>query len=163
MIAAAFLRIPKAHSQTESSLRKLELRIFQKVNELRKERNAPDLIWNEFVASEARRHAANMSARHFFAHEDPQRGDIDKRLNRSSIEWNRCAENIYREKGFEDPVDDVTQSWLNSPEHRRNMMDSGLAETGVGAFMQPDGTAFIVQIYIKNYFIIKTQSPAKKK
>jgi uncharacterized protein YkwD len=163
IMAAVLLKIPNAHSEPESRLRDLERRIYQKVNEIRRERQAPVLSWNEDLASEARRHANNMSARSFFAHQDPKRGDIDQRLNLAAIEWNRCAENIYREKGFDDPVGDAVQSWLESPEHRRNMLDSGLAETGVGAFMQRDGTMYIVQIFIKNSFTIKTQLPDGKK
>ncbi len=152
--------IPEGYCEPESDLRNLERQIYQKVNEVRSKHRAPHLSWNEALASEARRHANNMSTRHFFAHIDPKRGDIDQRLNLSGIEWNRCAENIYKERGLKNPVEEAVQSWLSSPEHRRNMLDLGLAETGIGAVMQRDGTIYIVQVFIKNDFVIKTKTPA---
>jgi uncharacterized protein YkwD len=143
--------LPGSNPEAESDLRKLEQQIFQKVNAARAENQAPQLSWKEELASEARRHAGNMAARRFFSHEDPKRGELAKRLDTSGINWNRCAENIYREQGLQNPADDAVQAWLQSPGHRRNMLDHGFAETGVGVAVQPDGSIYVVQVFIRTY------------
>jgi uncharacterized protein YkwD len=143
--------LPGNYPESESNLRKLEQQIFQKVNEARAEKQASQLSWKEELASEARRHAENMAIRHFFSHEDPKRGEISKRLDASGVNWNRCAENIYREQGLQNPAEDAVQSWLQSPGHRQNMLDHGFAETGIGAAVQPDGTIYLVQVFTRTY------------
>jgi uncharacterized protein YkwD len=151
LVIAATPGLPGNYPESESSLRKLEQQIFQNVNVVRTENQAYELCWKEDLASEARRHAKNMASRDFFSHEDPKRGEISERLDASGINWNRCAENIYREQGLKNPAEDAVQSWLKSPGHRKNMLDRGLAETGIGAAMQPDGTIYVVQVFTRTY------------
>jgi uncharacterized protein YkwD len=151
LLLAVTTGLPGSHPESESSLRKLEQQIFQKVNVARDENQAPQLSWKEELASEARRHAGNMAARRFFSHEDPKRGDISKRLDTSGINWSRCAENIYREQGLPNPADDAVQAWLRSSGHRKNMLDGGFAETGVGIAAQPDGTIYVVQVFTRTF------------
>jgi uncharacterized protein YkwD len=149
-------------SEAEAGLRDLERQIQEKVNSERRENQLAPLIWNEELALEARRHAKNMAERHFFSHEDPKRGEISRRLDSSGIEWNRCAENLYKEKDVPNPAEDAVKSWLQSPGHRRNMLDSGLAETGIGVANADDGTIYVVQVFIKRFIVLKTQTPSHK-
>jgi uncharacterized protein YkwD len=128
-------------------LRKIELQVHQIVNQERSSLRLPELIWNEQLAAEARRHAIRIANAHFFAHQDPIRGDIDQRLDRSGIEWLRCAENLY-EGSTHDFVKDAVRVWLLSSGHRKNMLDSMFSETGVGVAMRQDKTFVIVQEYI---------------
>jgi len=131
-----------------NELNSLECRVHDSVNTERHSHGLKKLLWNESLADEARRHAANMAHRQFFSHTDPTRGDLAERLDRAGIAWNRCSENIYKEKGIRDPAADVVTAWMNSPGHRKNLMDLWMVEAGVGVAMQPDGTMLIVQAYI---------------
>ncbi len=133
---------------TDDSLHDIELQVQQEVNDARLSAHIPQLVWNENLAVEARRHARNMAARQFFSHQDPTRGDISRRLDKSGIDWMRCAENLYSEKGFNNPAREAVKTWLDSPGHRRNMLDSMMSEAGVGAALKSDGTLLIVQVYI---------------
>jgi uncharacterized protein YkwD len=151
LMLAATPVLPGSNPESESKLRKLEQQIFRMVNDARNENQAPQLCWKEELASEARRHAGNMVARRFFSHDDPKRGEISKRLDTSGINWNRCAENIYREQGLDNPAEDAVKEWLQSPGHRRNMLDRGFADTGVGVAVQPDGTIYVVQVFTRTY------------
>lgn len=130
-------------------LRRLELQVHHAVNQERIRRKLPRLEWSESMAVEARRHAGNMARYRFFAHADPKRGDIDERLDRSGIQWRRCAENLYEQKGDRDNlVPFAVKAWLNSPGHRRNMLDSLFTDAGVGAAVRKDGTVLLVQNFI---------------
>ncbi len=130
------------------NLRSLELQVYRKVNQTRQAARVRGLIWNERLATEARKHAGNMAGQHFFAHKDPARGDLSRRFDTSGVRWSRCAENLYKGNGIRKPADSAVRAWTRSPGHRRNMLDSRLKETGVGAALQRDGTLFIVQEFL---------------
>ena len=128
-------------------LHKIELQVHQAVNQARNSRHLPELAWNEPLAAEARRHASRIVSGRFFAHQDPVRGDIDRRLNRSGIEWMRCAENLYEGDNHE-LAKEAVKAWLLSEGHRRNMLDSMFSDAGVGIAFKKDKTVVIVQEYI---------------
>ncbi len=128
-------------------LRSIELRVHEIVNRERSSHRKPELVWSEPLAAEARRHANRIASGRFFSHQDPVRGDIDRRLNKSGIEWLRCAENIY-EGNSRDLAGDAVKAWLQSSGHRKNMLDSMFSEDGVGVAVRRDRTIVIVQEYI---------------
>jgi len=131
-------------------LRRVELQVHQNVNRTRSAAGIRQLAWNENLAAEARRHAGNMARKNFFAHNDPARGDLSVRLDRSGINWSRCAENLYEEKGVSMPAEQAVEAWLRSRNHRRNMLDSKLEETGVGVALRKDGALVIVQEFLSD-------------
>ena len=128
-------------------LRKIELQVHEIVNRERISRHIPELNWSEALAGEARRHAARIANGRFFSHQDPVRGDIDIRLNKSGIEWIRCGENLY-EGDSGNLARDAVKTWLESSGHRKNMLDSKFSETGVGIAVRKDKTIVVVQEYI---------------
>jgi uncharacterized protein YkwD len=130
-------------------LRNIELQVHQAVNQARSAHHLPELTWNEQLAAESRRHALRIVNGHFFAHQDPVRGDIDRRLNRSGIEWMRCAENLY-EGESRDLAREAVRAWLLSDGHRKNMLDSMFSDAGVGVAVKRDKKIVIVQEYIFN-------------
>ena len=141
------LRLENA-TTTADNLHDIELEVQQEVNQVREIAKIPQLNWDEKLATEARRHAKNMAVRDFFSHTDPALGDVNNRLDRSGIEWMRCAENLFLERGFSNPAKRAVQTWLDSPGHRKNMLDSKFSETGVGIAVRKDKTIVVVQEYI---------------
>jgi uncharacterized protein YkwD len=142
----SFLLEPSAPNTED--LREIERLVHKEVNQLRQSANIAQLSWNEALAAEARQHAQNMAGNGFFAHEDPVRGDLASRLNQLGIRWHRCAENLYEKSRSSDPAKEAVNAWFDSPNHRRNMMNSVFRYTGVGAALQSDGTLIIVQQYL---------------
>jgi uncharacterized protein YkwD len=142
----SFLSEPAA--TTAENLRNIEQQIHQEVNRVRATAHIPTLSWSEPLAAEARRHAKNLAGRRFFAHEDPARGDLASRLDKSGINWLRCAENLYEQGGSSNPAQGAVKAWLDSAGHRKNMMDSMFSDSGVGVALQRDGTLVVVQEYM---------------
>jgi uncharacterized protein YkwD len=128
-------------------LHSVEMQVHQIVNQARNSYHLPELTWNEQLAAEARRHASRIASGRFFAHQDPVRGDIDRRLNKSGIEWMRCAENLY-EGDAGNLANEAVRAWLKSEGHRKNMLDSMFSDAGVGIAIKRDKTIVIVQEYI---------------
>jgi uncharacterized protein YkwD len=143
------LVVSPPRSQAQINVRGTERRVFEEVNRVRRAQGLERLEWNERLAQEARRQALNMAARRFFAHRDPVRGDIAERLNASHIEWRNCAENLSQERGYDDPVAVAVQGWLESPGHRKNMLDKVMTQTGVGVAIEGLDTVLIVQDFIR--------------
>lgn len=76
----------------------------------------------------ARAHSADMAARDYFDHNTPEGLTPWDRADKAGV-TNLGAENIAR--GQKTP-DAVMRAWMNSPGHRRNILDCGLKTLGVG-------------------------------
>jgi uncharacterized protein YkwD len=61
------------------------------------------------------------------------------------------GENIYlnRDTDRAKLAERAVKAWLNSPEHRVNMLSSDFATTGVGIARAADGTAYVTQDFAK--------------
>jgi len=125
----------------------LERQVFELVNNERTYRGLSRLKWDDRLAAEARRQAANMATRYFFSHVDPVRGDLPERLTQARIPWSHCAENLFQELGYEDPARVAALDWMKSPGHRANILDKEVTHAGVGAARRSDGTLFLAQVF----------------
>ena len=99
------------------------------VNAKRRSMGCPELIWDDRVAAIASAHSADMDSRNFFSHTNPEGRDPFERLQKSDVTFSVAAENIAfgPKTGHE-----VYDTWLDSPGHRRNMLDCRFTRHGVG-------------------------------
>jgi uncharacterized protein YkwD len=89
-----------------------------------------------------------MTQARFFSHVDPRFGKPAQRLTRAGIRWKSCAENIHRSRGHSDPVRVALNGWLNSPGHRKNILDTTYTQTGVGVTVSAGGVYTITQLFV---------------
>ena len=123
-------------------------RIFSRINELRELHGSPALRWSEPVAVCAKQQSLRKVELRFPGHEDPERGGVSERLHAAGIAWGRCGENIFMEKGWEDPVNFAVVFWWYSPGHQENMLNPAYTESGVGLALGEDGAWFVTQIFL---------------
>ena len=99
------------------------------VNAKRRSMGCPELIWDDRVAAIASTHSRDMDSRNFFSHTNPEGRDPFDRLQKSDVAFSAAAENIAfgPKTGHE-----VYETWLDSPGHRRNMLDCSFTRHGVG-------------------------------
>ena len=99
------------------------------LNAKRRSIGCPELKWDDRVATIASSHSADMGSRNFFSHTDPDGKGPFERLQESKVVFSAAAENIAlgAKTGRE-----VYDTWLNSPGHRRNMLDCRFTRHGVG-------------------------------
>ncbi len=121
---------------------------FDAVNQARARHGLARLAWDDKVAALALSHSRRMRDLRFFAHEDPERGSIARRIRGTGIAWNALAENIYSEKGLGDPAGEAVNAWLDSPGHRRNMLGRPFTRTGVGVVTDGRGEYWFTQIFV---------------
>ena len=77
----------------------------------------------------AREHSSDMCARGYFDHTGLDGRDPFDRLRDGGVRFSSAGENIAQ--GQRD-ADDVHTAWMNSPGHRRNILDGDYGRIGVG-------------------------------
>lgn len=142
------------------NIRDMEKRLFDAINNQRGHAGIADLIWSEPLANAAREQSANMLQRGFFSHVDPIRGDLAARLQASGIQWLRCGENLFTEKGHIEPVWTAVVEWMHSPGHKQNILQPEFTHSGIGIARSPDAKYFMTQIFTRP--AAKAPVPAKK-
>ncbi|HVW85523.1 MAG TPA: CAP domain-containing protein, partial [Bryobacteraceae bacterium] len=116
----------------ERDLHEFARRIFDRANELRSLRGAPVLQWREDLARCAREQSLRKAKLRFPGHNDPERGDIAQRLRTAGIPWTLCGENVFQERGWDDPVNFAIVFWWYSAGHQANMLNPAYTDSGVG-------------------------------
>ncbi|MFE1776135.1 CAP domain-containing protein [Streptomyces sp. NPDC059008] len=99
------------------------------VNAERTGHGCPPVRWNAVLQRAAQRHSDDMATRHFFDHTNPDGADAGERITRAGYAWSSYGENI--SVGRATPSAVMT-AWMDSPGHRRNILQCDLADIGVG-------------------------------
>jgi uncharacterized protein YkwD len=89
-----------------------------------------------------------MAQRDFFSHTDPERGDLAARMRTAGVRWRLLAENLFEQRGCADAVQCAVDGWLNSPGHKRNLLDAHYTDTGIGIASNKRGTVYYTQIFL---------------
>ena len=127
-------------------LERVRAEMLARVNEERNKAGIALLRANSRLDQAAQRHAEDMLARHYFAHESPEGKTVRDRARAAGYDWRNIGENI-AEGQFS--VDEVMDTWMHSPGHRRNILDRGFKELGVGlAFGRSGGTYRTVWVQV---------------
>jgi uncharacterized protein YkwD len=104
--------------------------IINAINEQRSLRNLVTLNTNSKLTEAAQSKSDDMQARHYFAHVDPDGHYIwDKIVADGYTPYLELGENIAIE--FYD-TDSLINAWMNSPEHRENILNAGFQDQGMG-------------------------------
>jgi uncharacterized protein YkwD len=100
-----------------------------RVNAARKRAGLKPLQLNSRLDQAAQRHAEDMLAHGYFAHRSPSGTTVRERSKAAGYAWRAIGENIaYGQTS----VDEVIETWLESPGHRRNILSPDFRELGVG-------------------------------
>ena len=87
------------------------------------------LAMNDKLHQAASSHSADMIARDFFSHTNPDGQGLSERLAEVGYNWWTWGENIAA--GYASP-EAVMSGWMNSPGHRANILNCNYTEIGVG-------------------------------
>jgi len=124
--------------------------LLQVVNRRRWEHGkAPPLKWNDALAHAALDHSRSMAQDDFFGHKGSDLSSPWDRIDAAAYEnWYVLAENIAA--GYQS-AEEVVQAWLESPQHRENLLNPELHEAGIGYYFeaadQYPGTAWGYEHY----------------
>jgi uncharacterized protein YkwD len=135
-------------------------RIYDLINQQRKQNGVESLAVDSGVTDAAIGHSVNMARRNIFSHVIDGKGP-DDRLREQNVTFTGWGENIvydwcqtngqpsWNVAGF--AQESVTR-WMNSPGHRRNILNPNFNYTGIGvAAIERDGRGYIyaTQVFIQ--------------
>jgi len=131
-----------------ASVARLEGEVVERVNRIRTQRGLPPLQIDPELAALARAHSCRMARQGFFAHTSPSDGTVADRVREAGLEFRAVAENLARNANVPDPAAVAVEGWLQSEEHRDNLLRPTFTRTGVGACAGDPGHYF-TQIFLE--------------
>ncbi len=128
-----------------------EAEILRLVNDERKRGGAPALKSSQRLVLASRGHSYDMALRNYLGHNGPAGDTPAERVRGVGVDSAALGENIYMDRDTDRAklAERAVKGWLNSPEHRANMLSPDFATTGVGIARAADGTAYITQDFAK--------------
>ncbi|WEG11692.1 CAP domain-containing protein [Pullulanibacillus sp. KACC 23026] len=127
--------LPKAPSLTskdwEDIDRAEEKEIWAISNVLRVRYKVQTLKWSPQAEKAAYLHSQEMDIKNYFSHDSKWQGNLTDRLKKQNINFQLAGENIAAH--YEDGIS-ATIGWLNSEEHRKNLLHPDFTELGPGVY-----------------------------
>jgi len=131
-----------------SEIESLETQCFNEVNHVRVGYGLPSLEFNESLLRVAREHSRRMAEENFFSHDDPDGNTVRERVTGANIRWRVLGENLSYSRGYINPVAVSMTNWMDSPGHRRNLLDRSWRQTAIGAWISDNGTIYFTEIFM---------------
>jgi uncharacterized protein YkwD len=112
--------------------------VFLRVNQIRRSAGLRLLARNRALDLAAQVHAEDMARYNFMSHFGSNGSSPAARIRAAGYPWINWAENVA--VGYATPAA-VMNGWMNSPGHRRNILNANLREIGIG-FVRAPGTGW---------------------
>lgn len=129
---------------------KIEKLTHKQTNIRRKNNGLSQLQYSEHLSVIALRHSRDMAQKGYFSHESPSGREPSDRYHEFGHDTRSSGENIAKEYTHltQKPTEaakKVVESWMNSPEHRENILREQFGKEGIGVFLKSNGAMFITQ------------------
>jgi uncharacterized protein YkwD len=137
-LCASLLSSPAGATATHrtNAMQSLEASLLVEVNGLRREHGLVALRLSSKLSLAARQHSTEMAARGYFSHSSADGSHFDRRIARFYPMGRRRYWSVGENLLWSSPDVDAAgalQMWLDSPEHRKNMLTARWREIGIAA------------------------------
>ncbi len=127
---------PQAQVQTDPAAD--EARFVEAINAYRAQNGLSALVPDAELLRVARNWSAQMRAAGEISHNPNLRSDV-------KANWRKLGENV----GVGPTVADLHQAFIDSPAHRRNLLDPSFQRVGIGIVYDTDGTIFVTEQFME--------------
>ena len=134
-----------------------ERELFDLLNHERAAQNLPELHWDEALFKAARQHALLMLNLNSFEHQLPGEPALDERLAAAGARFSFIAENI----AFGKDASTIHNGWMNSPGHRKNILNPRVTAVGIAA-VHGTGGIFAVQDFSQSFSNLSPEQQEKQ-
>jgi len=131
-----------------SDLTSLEADLLAQVNRVRSDHHLVPLVRRSDLDRVALAHSIDMAQRGYFSHQSPEGANPVDRLRHHRVTDMRLAAENLGKTTQSDPSTQIVRSWLQSPDHRSNLLAPALNFTGIGIAPGADGSLIYTQVYI---------------
>src|SRR5258708_13774343 len=135
LLAAAFFFCFSACAYAQLQRNDSERQLFEALTRERTAQGLPALQWDNALFKAARRHALLMLDLNRLEHQLPGESGLEGRLAEAGARFSVIAENIA--VGPNPRI--IHAGWMDSPGHRKNILDSRLTSVGIAAVRGPAG------------------------
>ena len=132
---------------TSSDIKALESEVIRLVNVERAKAGVPALTENNELDRIARIKSNDFIEKNYFAHTSPTYGTPFDMLKSFGVTFTAAGENIASGQGT---AAQVMNTWMNSPGHKANILNSTYNQIGVGAARDNKGTLYWTQLFIRS-------------
>ena len=139
---------PPLDEERLQEIESLEVQCLNEVNRLRLSHRLVPLPFSENLLHVARSYSRRMAEEKFFSHSDPEGRSVRERVNEANIKWRMVGENLALSNGYINPVAISLRGWMDSPGHRRNLLDPDWRHTAIGVWISADGTVYFTEIFL---------------
>ena len=140
LLAAAFLFFFSTSAHAQLQRNDSERQLFEALNRERTAQGLSALQWDNALFKAARHHALLMLNLNRLEHQLPSESNLEGRLAEAGARFGAIAENIAI--GPNPRI--IHAGWMDSPGHRKNILDPRLTSVGIAAVRGPGGL-FAVQ------------------
>jgi hypothetical protein len=140
LLAAAFLFFFSTRAQAQLQRNDSERQLFEALSHERAAQGLSALQWDNALFKAARRHALLMANLNILEHQLPSESNLEGRLAEAGARFSVIAENI----AIGPNPQIIHAGWMNSPGHRKNILNPRLTSVGIAAVHGPGGL-FAVQ------------------
>ena len=122
--------------------------ILERVNAVRRRERLKPLSQDHLLDQAAQDHAEDMLARSYFEHRSPEGTTVRERSRAARYYWAVIGENIAE---GQTSLDEVMETWMNSPGHRKNILSPNFTELGVGLALGRGGDGEYRAVWVQNF------------
>ena len=135
LFAAALLFFSSTIATAQLQRNDSESQLFESVNRERTAQGLSALQWDVSLFKAARKHALLMLNLNQLEHQLPNEPGLEARLAEAGARFAVIAENI----AIGPDPQTIHNGWMNSPGHRKNILDPRLTSIGIAAVRGPGG------------------------
>jgi uncharacterized protein YkwD len=140
----ALLMLGSTIGRAQQKTSDAERQLLNSINQERKAQGLPSLKSNEALTSAARAHVQRMAEQGTISHQFPGEPDLASRAKAAGAHFSWLAENVAEGPN---PAA-IHQSFMKSPLHRANILDSDMDSAGIG-IAERNGQMFAVEDFSK--------------
>ena len=131
---------------TDNQMTTMKQQVVNLVNQERKQRGLKLYQDNTKVAKVAQIKAEDMRDNNYFSHQSPTYGSPFEMLKQFNVKYTAAGENIAKGQRT---AEEVMNSWMNSPGHRKNILSKKYTQIGIGLAKNDRGANYWVQMFIR--------------
>ncbi len=144
----SFAAAEEKKPEPKVEMSKDERTLMELVNKERAKADLPALRPHPLLFKAARGHSANMAKQEKMEHVlDGKKPS--KRVEDAGYNWGKVRENILTADMPNVPLEKIVKAWMDSEDHRVNILANDVTETGLGIARNAKGEVYYTQVFAR--------------
>jgi uncharacterized protein YkwD len=147
-LGVSFAVAEEKKEATKFEITKNERALMDLVNKERAKANLPELKPHPLLFKAARAHSANMAKQRKMEHILDGKKPSE-RVEGTGYNWGKVRENLLTADMPDVPMEKIVQAWMDSKDHRVNILANDITETGLGIARNAKGEVYYTQVFAR--------------